>query len=887
MPDGSASSPPSQSDASPPRRRPVAAHPRAAALVLALALALLLPHGSPGLAQDAAPEQLAFDAALRALDSRLFQRAADEFSAFASKFPGSPLRPAADEQARLARGEAALAAGQWKPAAEAFAAFLRDFPASTNRPRASLREAVALLRDGQAAAARDRIGRDGSPFRSALASSNITPQLAFEGHLLLAEARSMAMEHPAALAALDDALPFATDADQQWRRERLRHDVALAGKLPAQRVLAAEALLALSANSTNTVRKAEANALAARALDDSGQAPRAEPLWERNTSPDVPQPLQREAILRIAQSLLQRADLPAARARLDRFLAGRQADPAWHPVRVLLGQVLFRQYAAARSSTSKSTPEVAGLPAVILAQLDSILTNQPPADLAGPIQYLRGWCLWEEGLGQPLRLIEADAAFRKAAEFLPPSPEQATARFKLGDAALLRGDAAAALAQFLAVADGYTHDPVVSRELRPLAWQQAIAAAIASTNGPAASRAMERLLETHPDAEVSGRSALLVGQSLVQQGNAASGRDLLSRFAQRFPDAPVTADVRLVLASAFIAERQWTPALRELDGWVARYTNHPSLPQAEYDRAYASAEAGLSTNAVEQFRALAQRFATNPLAQTAQLWLGSHFYNLGDFAQSELAYVGVLTNSLWKGSVAAQRARLLASQAAMARGSTTNAVQYLLDLLNDPATPEPERASGYFYLGEARLSANPGSTNGPLSSFSDALEAFAGAARFTNQPVVVAAWGRMAYCQLQLAAQSPVAASRAIELYQRILDSPLSDVSSRAKALVGIGTAYERMASSKGPADAADLLERALKHYLDVVLGSGFLRPGESVPARLLEEAGLAAGQLLEERRRFLEADGLYDRLARELPSLKPVWDARRQRAQRMAQPAP
>ena len=30
-----------------------------------------------------------------------------------------------------------------------------------------------------------------------------------------------------------------------------------------------------------------------------------------------------------------------------------------------------------------------------------------------------------------------------------------------------------------------------------------------------------------------------------------------------------------------------------------------------------------------------------------------------------------------------------------------------------------------------------------------------------------------------------------------------------------------------------------------------------------------------------------YDRLARELPSLKPVWDARRQRAQRMAQPAP
>ena len=351
-----------------------------------------------------------------------------------------------------------------------------------------------------------------------------------------------------------------------------------------------------------------------------------------------------------------------------------------------------------------------------------------------------------------------------AVEALPASPEQAAARFKLGDAALLRGDPAAALSQYLAVADGYTNDAVVSRELRPFAWQQSVAAAVAATNAAAAARAMERLLEAHPDAEVSGRSALMLGQSLVRRGDASSGRDLLSRFALRFPDAPVTADVRLALASGFISERKWAPALAELDGWVARYTNHPSLPQAEYDRAYASAEAGLSTNAVEQFRALAQRFATNPLAQTAQLWLGSHFYNLGDFARAELAYVGVLTNSLWKGSVATQRARLLASHAAMARGSTTNAVQYLLDLLNDPATPEPERASGYFYLGEARLSANPASTNGPTSSFSEALEAFAGAARFTNQPVVVAAWGRMAYCQLQLSAQSPVAASRAVEL---------------------------------------------------------------------------------------------------------------------------
>ena len=377
----------------------------------------------------------------------------------------------------------------------------------------------------------------------------------------------------------------------------------------------AEALLALAGDSTNSVQKAEANATAARAFADDGQVARADALWERNADPGAPETFQREAIIRIAQGMLGREAIPMARARLERFLNDRPMAPAWHPVRVLLAQVLFRQYAAARSQATVP-PELAGIPALVLGQLDVILTNQPPRELAGPIQNLRGWCLWEEGLSKPQRLPEAEAAFRLAVEALPASPEQAAARFKLGDAALLRGDPAAALSQYLAVADGYTNDAVVSRELRPFAWQQSVAAAVAATNAAAAARAMERLLEAHPDAEVSGRSALLLGQSLVRRGDASSGRDLLSRFALRFPDAPVTADVRLALASGFISERKWAPALAELDGWVARYTNHPSLPQAEYDRAYASAEAGLSTNAVEQFRALAQRFATNPLARS-------------------------------------------------------------------------------------------------------------------------------------------------------------------------------------------------------------------------------------------------------------------------------
>jgi TolA-binding protein len=835
-------------------------------------------------AQEAGPDRVAFDAAMRAFDASMFARAATELEAMIQQFPDSPLKPAALERAAFARGEAGLAAGQFKPAAEAFSAFLKDYPASTNRLRGALREAYALQKAGDLAAVKARLEAGDGVFQMAVKATESPRELVFAGWHLLAEARLGLGDAVGALAALESGKDSARTPEAQWQRERLRHDAARTAGKGEERLAAAEALLGLAV-SLDAVRRAEATSLAARAMEAVGQADRAEALWERNSEASLPAEYQREAVLRIAERLMGRQELAKSRARLERFLTGRPLEPVWHPVRLALGQVLFRQYAAARG-TVPLPAEVAALPGQILGHVDAILTNQPTAELIGPVQYLRGWCLWEEGVGVggAERLKESEAAFRVAAALLPVSAEQATARFKLGDVALLRKEPEAALTNYLAVAEGYAGDAMVGKELRPFAWQQAVVSAIAATNASAASRAMERLLATSPDAEISGKSALLVGQSLMRQGEGGQGRELLSRFAERFPEAGVTAEVRLALAEGYLADRQWTNVLRELDGWVTRYTNHPALPRAEYDRAMATAEAGMATNAVEQFRTLAQRFATNPLSQTAQLWLGDHFFNQGDFAQAELACIGVITNVHWKGTRAVQQARLKAGQAALERRRATNAVEYLLDLLNDRTSAEEERAPAYFYLGEARLMETPG-TNTPLSSFASALEAFQGAARFTNAPIVIAAWGRMAYCHLQMGAQTPVSYMRASELYQRVADSPQAGVAARAKARIGLGIASERMAVGKPIVEATELLERALKNYLDVVLGSGFLRPGESVPPRILEEAGDAAGRLLEERRRFGEAAGLYELLGRELPANKPVWDARRERVRKLSAP--
>ncbi len=829
---------------------------------------------------DPAVVRVAFDAAARAFDAGLFPRAAEEFAALAQKYPESDLKGPALEQAALARAEAALGASQWKLAADQFLAFQKEYPASAHLFRAMLREMYALHRAGESGVARDRLAAADGVFQLKVKAGDGAPDLIHAGWMLLAETRLATGDGAGALEAVESARATAATVDQQWQRERIRYDAAqVAGKV-AERVAAGEAMLGLAG--ADIARRADATSLAARALEAAGQGDKAEPLWERNTDGSLPPEFQREAVLRLVAGWNAKQDWVKSRARLERFLAGRPMEPMWHPVRLALGQVLFRQYAAVRG-TGAVPAEVAALPGVILSQLDPVMTNDPPADLVGPLQYLRGWCLWEQGAGSGgEKLKEADVAFRAALAGLPVSAEQATARFKLGDAALLRNEPAEALGHYMGVAEGYAGDAVVDRELRPFAWRQAVASAIAATNGVAATQSMERLLAMHPDAEVAGRSALLVGQSLMRAGSGAQGRELLAQFASRFPDSAVTAEVRLALATGHLGDRQWVEALREFNVWTARYTNHPAMPEAEYGRAFAAANAGMETNAVEQFQSVARRFSTNLVAQDARLWLGAHYFNQGDFGQSEQAYLGVLTNAAWKGMPAVQTARVLAGRAALARGSVTNAIGYFLALLNDPTAQEAELASGYYYLGEAKLAATPVGTNGPLSTFTEALDAFRGAARFTNQPIIVAVWGRMAYCHLQLGVQSPVSYTRAAELFQRVVESPLADVGSRAKALIGLGTVAERMASGRPPAEAGDLLERALKHYLDVVFGSGFLQPGESVPPRLLEEAGVAAGQLLEERRRYIEASGLYERLGRELPATKPVWDARRDRVRKL-----
>ncbi len=825
-------------------------------------------------------EQLTFDAAVRDFDLGQWERAAGSLDAFATRFPDSTLKPEAVLRRDLARAQVELERGNHQAAADAFAGFARDYATDSRAGLAVIREAQARLKLGDPAGALQAIDADDGPFARQLAEGS-DPSLLLSGLLVKVEALRAAQRWDDAVAALAQAEPLAqTPSERAARWQLLANVEESAGHLEPAAQAAEEWAKTVEGSAG---QRAEANARAGHLWKKAGQPDQAEAAFNRNLAPEIPVGRQREAVTELARLALAREDFATASNRLQAFLAAQPSDPAATALRLQLGQTLFRQFLAVGGPTN-ATAENLALLSLASAQFATALTNDPPAETAGPLNLGRGWSLWQEAqaTGNRERFREAGPHFASAAGQLPRGLDQATARFKLGDIQLRLGQSAAALTNFLSVIRDYADLPEVQQDLVKPALIQAAQAAVGADQREEAAQAVEELLKLKPTAAEVGPSALLVGQALAKAGEAARARAVLEQVLAAFPTGRVAADVELALAVAESRARQWTNALVSLDRWVTTHTNHPRLPQAEFDRAWAAAQAGQLTNAVARFAALSARFPTNPIAQNASLWLAGHYFSLGEYAQAEQVCVNVLTNAAGRGTAGWHQARLWAAEAARRRQSFASAREQLLELLNDQATPTNLLPSAYFALGETQLEQPPVPEAPPLAGFQEALQAFTAAARFTNSPVAVAALGKMADCHLQLATRATNSYAKADEFYQRVVEARRADLAARSKAAIGRGVVAEKQAAGQPSAVATPLLEAALGHYLDVVNGT-LVRPGETPDPWWMKEAGREAGRLLESLGRWAEAAVLYDRLTRELPALKPAWELRAQEARKRA----
>lgn len=824
-------------------------------------------------------EHILFNAALRAFNSGSFNRASSAFTEFTNRFPASTLKPSAERRALFARGEAQLEQNETTLAAATFAAFQRTFPTGELSADAALREALIWLRVADPTRATAVLERSSGSFQQALAAGQPV-EILFAGLSLTAEAHLALKDYEGARKAILAATAFAHSPAERWNRTRLELRIIESTTNRDSLVSTARTLRALANDPSITNRRPESVSLLGRILFESNQPEEAILVLEGNLGTAIPPAWRTDSLERVADWWIQRGELARARVQLEKGLDASQDDPSTGTTRLRLAQVFLRQHQSL-AETNRTTPAGLALLSAAAEQLDRAFTNSPPASLLGTLHLTRGWGWWTEGMatGSRSALTNALLSFSNAVTRLQPGTEREKARFKFADTAAALGDSATALKAFIAVTETASTNAVIRAELLAAALEQTLVAAVAATNASAGEKAFRQLLVLPGTVLSAGRGALMLGGTLVRRGSTELGRALFTDFLNRFTNSPVRPEIELELAAIALHEERWTNAITDLRLWIGAHTNHASTARAGFHLAYALARSGKAAAAMEQFVKLASQHPDDPDALTAQLWLAGNFFGQQDYLRAGQACAVILTNATARSSESSAwfRAKLWSAEAGRKLQNYDSASDHFRELLNDKSTPPDIRAAAYYHYGEMLLEKPQVATAEPLTSFKLALEAFSRVPEFTNSPYATAALCMMANCHLQLASLNPANYARAAQLYQTVAQNQTSTVLTRTQAWLGYAEVTRKQAETRSGSESLALTARAISLFEDVAYGR-LLRSGETLPPASLAEATRSAGELLERSGRLLQAAGLYENAALELPAAAPVWTQRARR---------
>jgi TolA-binding protein len=569
------------------------------------------------------------------------------------------------------------------------------------------------------------------------------------------------------------------------------------------------------------------------------------------------------------------------RARLQGFIEQFPRDELAEPARLALGQALLREYYRLTDSGTPPTPEALAARTNRLVQaralLDQVLTNQPPGPLAPQAELARAWTFWEEGAA---RLAEALAAFRNATSRLPPSEDQATARFQWAECQLQAADAGGALSNFWIVATNYVEVPLPAT-LRARALLGVVRAGIASGDLAPALAAAERLRALDGAREAAEQADLLLAEAYSRAGQPEPARAQYEAFLQRYPDSPRVPAVRLAIARAFEQRGDNGAALSAYASWLANYATNAAatglVAQATFDLARVTHRVDPGPGSLALLTNFIARFPDDPNAPLAQYLVAEQLFNQGDFARAELAFLDKLLDPARTrpGDELPWRARLMAGKAAVFRQGWQSARDHFdwvitngpLSVVSSPI-PVSVVAEAYIYRGDLFLLEPRPAGSDPLAAYAEALNAFAKVAEnFPTNELAPRAWGRIGDCNLQLATVDPKRYDAAAAAYQKVMDSPAGP-GLRSMAEVGLGLVLRKQAALKPAAEQAALLDAALTHFLNVLYGRN-LREGEAPDPPWVRQAGLEAAELAESREQWSVALGIYQRLLTELPPLR------------------
>jgi TolA-binding protein len=550
---------------------------------------------------------------------------------------------------------------------------------------------------------------------------------------------------------------------------------------------------------------AEATALQAGLLEQTGRPADAMAVYQKNLAANVPGERQRQAVLKIAELAVKLGQIAYAEQALETFLFQYTNSPALDQVLLKLGELHLLNYTSSAVTNDLLQAQ---------ARLEQLTNDFGSSPLVGKACLDLGWCNWlsrriPESPGDS-QISESYANFKMAAEKLTTPDDTAIARFKMGDALLVLTNYPEAVANYQSVLKIAETEPVVEQGLAELALYQILRAELAIPNLAGANDVLTQLQQKFPLGNAAQSSLLLYGENLPQPAEA---RQLFESYQSHFTNSALRPRLQMSIARTYELEHHWYMAMSNYYSWLAAFPTNTSLrPQVEYSLANATYQLGDEPTAMLLFTNFVANYPTNDLAPLAQWWVADTYFRQGNWRVAELSYQIIFQNQnlARPGSPLFYEAQLMAGQAAMGRAGYRDARNYFTTLLLDITNCPPDLAvQARFAYGNALMLIDSPDTNNPFANFQLATNIFAEIPP-TNE-VGFMALGLIAECDYTMGDYLS-----ATNNYSRVADAGDVSVSVRSQARVGLGLTLEKLAQPDGGAASSNLLNRALNQYLDV-----------------------------------------------------------------------
>jgi len=541
---------------------------------------------------------------------------------------------------------------------------------------------------------------------------------------------------------------------------------------------------------------------------------------------------------------------------LEAFLAKSPDSPAAPLALLTVGELRLREYQLGAPAQTNLLQQALGF--------FSDLTNRfPRSPLVGRAQLNLGWgfSLWG-------KLPESESAFRSALALLPPSLDQATAAFKLGDVQFQQQNFTGAISNYRLVVDKFANLVEVKTNLVERALYQAVRAGLAAGDMALATNLMARIVAEYPTGFRADSAVLLTGQQMATQENPAAARAIFTQFLAAVTNSHLAPEIELAIARTFERQEDWASAARQYEKWIAAHSGHARLEAANYYLGWAAFQSGKETNALTAFTNLISHYTNGDYAPLAQLWVADYYFRSGDPVEAEKSYKALFQNTNLPPSELTYQARLMAGRAALARQGWSDGINHFTNLTSDLSCPLDLRVQAMFAYGDTLMKMDTAETN-RLGNLETAIGVFAKICdAYPTNKLAPLAWGEKANCLLQWGQYTKEYDSASNAFFQ-VIQAPQAGPTARSIAKIGMGIVLEKKAEQAAPEDKVAWIKLARDQYLDVFYGK-LLREHETADPFWTSKGGWEAARLAEQTQQWSQAISIYEQLLKAYPALAP-----------------